>query len=311
MTCPKIVRSRYTCANRHVPWCRRGRATVLAMSERPIELVVTDLDGTLWDRDQQIHPATMAAIGELDRRGVAFLIATGRRVASARVGFAQNNLWRPSILLNGGLGIDFTAPNPTGSLQPFHQATFQPDIALKTWEVFADHDRAPVVYGVDGTVFVPPNASTGPNHLAGLHKVGDAVFDVDPIPSLQAGDAVALGVIGVEGGDLDPLAEALSQLGLIVDRYRDPVYGATSVLAQAPGVSKLTGIEAWMAHAGRPGLAFLAVGDGGNDVEMLRGATLAVGIDGGDDSALAVSDHVIGGPDAGGWAEILNIIERY
>jgi hydroxymethylpyrimidine pyrophosphatase-like HAD family hydrolase len=49
-----------------------------------IELVVTDLDGTLWDTAEQLHPRTASAIADLSRRGVHLLVATGRRVTSTR-----------------------------------------------------------------------------------------------------------------------------------------------------------------------------------------------------------------------------------
>jgi hydroxymethylpyrimidine pyrophosphatase-like HAD family hydrolase len=42
-----------------------------------IELVVTDLDGTLWSGREETHPATVAAWRELERRGVPVLVATG------------------------------------------------------------------------------------------------------------------------------------------------------------------------------------------------------------------------------------------
>src|ERR687896_352141 len=43
-----------------------------------VQLVVTDLDGTLSDADERIHPASVRAIRELRAGGVAVLVATGR-----------------------------------------------------------------------------------------------------------------------------------------------------------------------------------------------------------------------------------------
>ena len=45
-----------------------------------IGLVVTDLDGTLWERPETIPERTLDAIAELERRSIPLLIATGRRV---------------------------------------------------------------------------------------------------------------------------------------------------------------------------------------------------------------------------------------
>jgi hydroxymethylpyrimidine pyrophosphatase-like HAD family hydrolase len=49
-----------------------------------VELVVTDLDGTFWYHDQRVDPKVLAAVAELERRGVPLLVATGRRLASTR-----------------------------------------------------------------------------------------------------------------------------------------------------------------------------------------------------------------------------------
>ena len=73
---------------------------------RRIELVVSDLDGTLWERHDEIHPATMEAIAELERRGLPLLIATGRRLASTRDALARFGLTLPAVLLNGALVVD-------------------------------------------------------------------------------------------------------------------------------------------------------------------------------------------------------------
>ena len=64
----------------------------------PISLVVTDLHGTLWDRDGRVHDLTRAALHELDRRGLPVLAATARRPASARRVMQMNGLTLPAVL---------------------------------------------------------------------------------------------------------------------------------------------------------------------------------------------------------------------
>src|ERR671922_42424 len=44
-----------------------------------VELVVTDLDGTLSDAEERIHPASARAVRALQVGGVPVLVATGRR----------------------------------------------------------------------------------------------------------------------------------------------------------------------------------------------------------------------------------------
>lgn len=66
-----------------------------------IDLVVTDLDGTLWDAGERIHSRTLAALHELEARGVPLLVATGRRPRSAAQVLAREGLRPPAVLLDG------------------------------------------------------------------------------------------------------------------------------------------------------------------------------------------------------------------
>jgi hydroxymethylpyrimidine pyrophosphatase-like HAD family hydrolase len=64
----------------------------------PIGLVVTDLHGTLWDSAGRVHDLTLAALQELDRRGLHVLATTARRPASARRVLQMNRLTLPAVL---------------------------------------------------------------------------------------------------------------------------------------------------------------------------------------------------------------------
>ena len=56
------------------------RPTRMLSTMATVDLVVTDLDGTLWFGHEETHPTTVAAWRELERRGIPVLVATGRRV---------------------------------------------------------------------------------------------------------------------------------------------------------------------------------------------------------------------------------------
>jgi len=47
-------------------------------------MVVTDLDGTLFQRDHKMSPRNLRTLVELGRRGTLRVIATGRNLFSAR-----------------------------------------------------------------------------------------------------------------------------------------------------------------------------------------------------------------------------------
>ena len=48
-----------------------------------VQLVVTDLDGTLSDAAERVHPASVRAIRALEADGIPVLVATGRRLRMA------------------------------------------------------------------------------------------------------------------------------------------------------------------------------------------------------------------------------------
>ena len=84
------------------------------MQPETIDLVVTDLDGTLWAYGSEgvPHERTLEAWAELDRRGIPVLVATGRRVTTA-VNRSRTTAACPSaVVLNGALGS--TSP-PVGA----------------------------------------------------------------------------------------------------------------------------------------------------------------------------------------------------
>jgi hydroxymethylpyrimidine pyrophosphatase-like HAD family hydrolase len=69
-----------------------------------IQLVVTDLDGTLWRGEASVPPSTRDAIHELERRRIPLLAAAARRSWSAAHYFRLAGLDQPVVLLNGALG---------------------------------------------------------------------------------------------------------------------------------------------------------------------------------------------------------------
>ena len=70
-----------------------------------IELVVTDLDGSLWHHEE-IHPSTLAAWSELERRGIPVLVATGRMFRSVRPYLEEAGIADPVVCYQGAAVVD-------------------------------------------------------------------------------------------------------------------------------------------------------------------------------------------------------------
>lgn len=259
-----------------------------------IELVVTDLDGTLWDRPGEIHPETLAAWRELERRGVAVMVATGRRVTSTREPLAECGLSPPAVVMNGAIGIDLA----TGAR--FHEHVYDPAHAREVLQIFLSFDLEPCVY-VDDTdieVCIGANPSTHPNHL---HFLGARAVTRD-LDEVVANERVFMfGTMGHELDRLAPLAAALAPMA--VAHAQGDFLSGSSFTVIPRGLSKWAGVVAYCEHAGLDSGRVLAIGDGPNDVELLTHAAIGVAPANGHADAHSAADQVVEA-----WGDILDLV---
>ncbi len=265
----------------------------------PVELVVTDLDGTLWHTDDHVAPEVLAAMLELERRGVPLLVATGRRAASTRAPLARIGQSPPAVVLNGALGVDLA----TG--ERFHRAPYSAGQATRALAAFASVGLSPVVY-VDHPrydAFLGPTPSTHPGHVRSL---GDTA-GTDDLGRVCAEEAVlGFGMIGVPHGDAVAASEALGDLAEVhLDRSLDYA-GYTSFTVAPKGQSKWDGVLAFCAARDLDSSRVLALADGPNDIELLTGAAVRLVPAVAHPAALDLADHVIPAAADGGWAAVLD-----
>jgi hydroxymethylpyrimidine pyrophosphatase-like HAD family hydrolase len=266
------------------------------MTPRPIEIVVTDLDGTLWTHEGGVPDDTRAALHELDRRGVPVLAATGRRLRSARLALERAGLGHvPCVGLNGALAADGGAV--------FHAARFPAADARAVYDHFVAGGITPVGYlvpdrdgdGVDAVAV--EGVSTHPDHLAVLAPT----LSADPI---DFSALVAFSVLGVPYASLDPIRTLLEQHGA-ADCVLSPdrAYGEHNLAATSRGITKWTGVVAFCRRHGLDPSRVLCIGDDDNDATMLRQAHVGLAMRHASplalDGAAAVVDR---------WTEVLDYV---
>lgn len=265
-----------------------------------IELVVTDLDGTLWETPDATPPENVAAVAELGRRGVPVLVATGRRLGSTRAPLTQLGLNLPAVVLNGGLGVDLA----TGTR--FHRGGFSSQEAVRVLDAFDRLDLQPCVY-VDSdepSVRVASAPSTHPGHLASF---GSDVEVADLVSVVQTETVLSFSLLGTEQVVADTLHEALLAVS-VPHNAPDRQYGGHSITVAPSNVSKWDGIVSFCAAHGLNQHRVLVIGDGPNDVEMLEAAAIAVVPADGHPDALSKADHVVASAADGGWVELLDMV---
>jgi hydroxymethylpyrimidine pyrophosphatase-like HAD family hydrolase len=267
-----------------------------------VELVVTDLDGTLSDAGERVHPKTIEAVRSLRAAGVPVLVATGRRPSAAALVLEAAGLAGPAVLLDGSIGRDLRDG------RRFHRIAFRAYDATEVLATFAAAGLEPCVYverdGVDLVVGERP--STHPLHLA--RAASWAVQD--DLQWVVAGEPVLS--FAVVGGDADQLGQVAAELAAAgfgsASVTPDLIYGGSTLQVRPFGVSKWSGVLSFCADQGLDPGRVLAVGDGTNDVELLASARISCAVAGGAPAALACADHLIGPPSSGGWAAILDLL---
>ncbi|HUR47952.1 MAG TPA: HAD family hydrolase [Acidimicrobiales bacterium] len=265
------------------------------------DLVVTDLDGTLWHLENDLHPASLAALRELMASDTPLLVATGRRRGAALRPLQPLDILPPAVVLNGAIGVDLA----TG--ERFRRQGFTPDAAVAVLDAFRAVGLDPCLY-VDEEqheVVVSESPSTSREHLESLV---DAVRPGDLDQIAREEPVFMFSLIGLPHGQLVVAAEKIgARAETHVDRSFD-VPGMATMTAAPAGLSKWDGVEAWCRHTGYRPERVIALGDGPNDVELLARADLALVPENGHPAAVELADFLIPPPDQGGWASLLGFL---
>jgi hydroxymethylpyrimidine pyrophosphatase-like HAD family hydrolase len=263
------------------------------------DLVVTDLDGTLWHSEGDIHPATVDAFHRVTAQGVPVLAATGRRRGAAIRGLRSLGVLPPAVVLNGALGVDL----PTD--ERFQVHSFATADAVAVLGAFRACGVDPCLY-VDHPgheVVVSATPSTHPWHLDSL---AGALAEADLDATAQHEAVLMFSLIGIPHGEAVAIADAIGDRAEAhLDRAFD-VPGNAAITVTPPGLSKWDGVQAWCAHVGMAPQRVIALGDGPNDVELLTNADLALVPEVAHPAALDLADHLVPRPQDGGWATLLD-----
>jgi len=252
-------------------------------------LVALDVDGTLVDHENAMSPAVHQVVNELRDSGVEVVISTGRAVPGVlncadKLGFEGY-----AIASNGALVISYRP------VEILHSVTFDASEAVRRIveripEALVAVEEIGVGYRVSA-----PFPSGEINGTITVQEIDDLV--AEPVTRV---------VIRAPERSVDEFHRLAEELGLEDTNY---YVGYTAWLDIAPpGVSKASGLQALCDRLGVEAADVLAVGDGNNDVEMLKWAGRGVAMGQGPDSLKAVADAVTDPVEADGLATEL---QRY
>ncbi|WP_159887666.1 Cof-type HAD-IIB family hydrolase [Paenibacillus puerhi] len=245
-------------------------------------LLVTDMDGTLLDKDKEISRENREAIERFVRLGGRFTIATGRIVEPAGYYARQLPVNAPAILYNGAMIYDY------GNERPVHQTTLPQAGAAALQSVldaFPEIGAEIYVQGEPYPYTIRDNAMTA-RHRSIERFPLQAVQEVSDIPS----DWLKI-LFAWEPEQLDLASESMVRLtsgkGIEWVRSDDRYFEMLPL-----GATKGDALEHLLALTGLEQRKCVAMGDHLNDLEMIRRAGVGVAVGNAHPLLLEAADHV-------------------
>ncbi|MEW6080567.1 MAG: Cof-type HAD-IIB family hydrolase [Bacillota bacterium] len=266
----------------------------MMMQKKVVRLVVVDLDGTLLDRSKVLRDDVKATVARLRRAGVRFSIATGRTFPSAARYARELGLFEPIVAGSGAVIKSALTGEELGCL------VLPRDVATRVLE----ETRG---------LGVPTYVFTGERILA------DRPSSFSPLYARSLGHPIEL--------SRDILREDLEEPVMIVLRttlartkeIREEMarrFGNTVCVTSSapffvdflhPMASKAAGVEAVARHLGIPRESVMAVGDGLNDMGMLKYAGIGVLVSNAPEDLWPGADYVTREPFTDGVLEAIRL----
>lgn len=267
------------------------------MLELPLDLsrtraVVLDVDGTIAGSDHRVADRTIRAMRELDRAGLAVMLATGRSRSNVLDLSREAELRAPQISCNGGVTTDPVSgedlrvrtmdPVEVRAMVTLHERTGQ-DF---TW------------WTADGIYVTTP----------ALQRTLLAFNDSDVVlasPDQLDETAVLKAMVWGTKAQLDAISPDVSELVPRATRSMDEFWEIS-----APDASKWAAVAFVLDRLGIDPALVAGAGDGGNDAVWMEQVGAPVAMGNARPEAIAAARAQIGHHDEDGAAEFLEEIAR-
>lgn len=241
-----------------------------------IELIALDVDGTLLNDAHELTPVTEAAIHAAVAQGVKVVIATGKTRYSAEWILERLALTTPGVFTQG-----LVICNAEGSI--LHETVLDPAIVEAMLATLQDMAIPVIAYRDMGLI----TNAWGPvaDALVAFHEPTPKMVDAIPLDSINK-------LIVMD--DPARLKEVRAILARALNGSATLVQSLPQFLEVIPAnSSKGAGLEWLLDYLGIPPANMLAMGDGENDVEMLRMAGIGAAVENAMEAAKEAADILI------------------
>ena len=258
-----------------------------------IRLIAFDLDGTLLDTGKGISERAARVLKEAAEQGILTVPATGRLQKGLPASVRAMDHVRYGILLNGGIVMDMR------NGKEIYKCAFNREESLGVWDVISGMDAMTDVY-MGGLAFMNRSLHDRVSEFCLSEAVVQLVYATrDFVPEVRE---------ILEAAPEDSCAEKFNVYFRAAD-YAGQIPPARELLSRLPflevttsvpnnlelnriGADKGTGLQVLCGALGIDPAETLAIGDGENDISMLRAAGLGIAMKNACPGALAAADVV-------------------
>ncbi len=263
-----------------------------------IKLVVLDLDGTLLNSEKRVNPMDKEAVKRALKSGVSVTIFTGRSYHSARKYIKELGIRVPVVFQNGALIMDFS----TGRV--LKMVELSGEIARKVVEISREKEVFYIVYTEFSTVkdMMVDRPYKGPYGYYMKQNSWRIYFVRDVLDHL--GKSVAeVAFIGRKSSAREIALEMKGEEASIIKSTEKEGESFWEVFG--PGCSKANALNFLLKHFGVSKDEVMFIGDGYNDVEILKVVGLPVVMGNAPDDVKKYAMYITADNDNGGVAEAI------
>lgn len=264
----------------------------------PIQLIVVDLDGTLLNSQHALSERTEKAVKAAMAQGVKVILATGKARGSAKDIIAQLGLTTPGIYVQG-----LMVYNGDGTVR--YQKTLDKSLIRKVITFAEDRGFSIMAYAGDDILVRRINDDVRvvlAYNETHPKEVGPLQNHIETMPINK--------IIAIKKGETRKVNALRWQLSMQVEGIgRVLQAGVPDMLEVLPlGISKASALKMLLKDMDLRPEQVIALGDGENDLEMIRMAGIGVAMGNAAPSVKEAADYVVSTNDEGGVAEA---IERF
>ena len=268
--------------------------TEATSSKRDIRLVVIDIDGTLLNGDHVVAPRVEAAIKAAMKQGVKIVIATGKTRTAGLPIIEQFGLTTPGIYVQG-----LVVYNADGAIT--HQLTLDPAFARQVITFVQERGFGIAAYA-EGRIIAPQHYKALQDELTMRHEVAPDV--VGPLQNLLGSVKLNKLIVWGEARAITGLRWLLNHQIGSTGRVLQPGIPET-IEIMPPGGSKGWALKQILKDLKIDTANVLAIGDGENDIEMIKLAGIGVAMGQANQQVKDAADYVVASNVDDGVAEAL------